>query len=269
MDTDSCISALRRFLATRGKVRTIKSDGGTNFVGASNELKRAWKEMDHSKIHASLQSESCDWITWEWNPPDASHMGVVWECQIRTVRTILSSLMKSHNEVLNDEGFHRLIKEVECIVNSRPLSLEDVNDPNSKFITPNHLLTLKSKAVLPPPGTFTRTDIHCRKRWRVIQHLANKFWFRWRKEYLSGLQTRQKWTKETRNFCVGDVVLLKEDIFSPRNRWPTARVIQVFPNEDGLVRSVNIIVARPNGKTSTLKRPITKIILLLEFEDLR
>ena len=41
MDTDSCISALRRFLAIRGKVRTINSDDGTNFVGASNELKRA------------------------------------------------------------------------------------------------------------------------------------------------------------------------------------------------------------------------------------
>ena len=266
MDTDSCISALRRFIATRGKVRSIKSDGGTNFVGASNELKRAWKEMDHSRIQASLQSESCDWITWEWNPPDASHMGGVWERQIRTVRTILSSLMKSHSEVLNDESFHTLIKEVECIVNSRPLSPEDVNDPNSEVITPNHLLTLKSKAVLSPPGAFTRTDIYCRKRWRVVQHLANEFWCRWRKEYLSALQTRQRWTKETRNFSVGDVVLLKEDIFSPRNRWPTARVIEVFPNEDGLVRSVNLIVARSNGKTSTLKRPISKIVLLLEAE---
>ena len=266
MDTDSCISALRRFLATRGKVRTIRSDGGTNFVGASNELKKAWKEMDHTKIHTFLQSESCDWITWEWNPPEASHMGGVWERQIRTVRTILSSLLKSHDEVLNDEGFHTLIKEVECIVNSRPLSPEDVNDPSSEVITPNHLLTLKSKAVLPPPGTFTRNDIYCRKRWRVVQHLANEFWCRWRKEYLSGLQTRQKWIKETRNFSVGDVVLLKEDIFSPRNRWPTARVIQAFPNEDGLVRSVDLMVARPNGKTSTLKRPITKLVLLLEAE---
>ena len=55
-------------------------------------------------------------------------------------------------------------------------------------------------------------------------------------------------------------------MFSPRNRWPTARVIEVFPNEDGLVRSVNLIVARSNGKTSTLKRPISKIVLLLEAE---
>ena len=266
MDTDSCISALRRFIATRGRVRTIRSDGGTNFVGASNELKKAWKEMDHSRIHTFLQSESCDWITWERNPPDASHMGGVWERQIRTVRTILSSLMKSHKEVLNDEGFHTLIKEVECIVNSRPLSHEDVSDPSSEIITPNHLLTLKTKAVLPPPGTFTQSDTYCRKRWRIVQHLANEFWCRWRKEYLSGLQIRRKWTKKTRNFCVGDVVLLKEDSFSPRNRWPTARVIQVFPNEDGLVRSVNLMVARPNGKKSTLKRPIAKVVLLLEAE---
>ena len=39
MDTDSFIQALRRFIARRGVVRSISLDNGTNFVGASNELK--------------------------------------------------------------------------------------------------------------------------------------------------------------------------------------------------------------------------------------
>ena len=40
METDSFIQALRRFMSIRGKVRSIRSDHGTNFVGTNNELAR-------------------------------------------------------------------------------------------------------------------------------------------------------------------------------------------------------------------------------------
>ncbi|XP_049573428.1 uncharacterized protein [Syngnathus scovelli] len=39
LDTSSFINALRRFLAVRGPVKLIRSDRGTNFVGACKELK--------------------------------------------------------------------------------------------------------------------------------------------------------------------------------------------------------------------------------------
>ena len=263
LDTDSFIMALRRFLSTRGKVRSIRSDNGLNFVGAGNELKNCFKEMETNKIANYLQSEMCDWIDWEKNTPNASHMGGVWERQIRTIRDVLSSLLKSHDSVLNDESFNTFIKEVECIVNSRPLDVQNINDPDIETITPNHLLTLKSKVVLPPPGVFQRDDLYCRRRWRVIQHLANEFWNRWRKGYLLNLHTREKWTRERRNFQVGDIVLLKEE-HVVRNLWPMARVTEVFPSQDGLVRSVQLLVA---GKTSSVKRPITKLVLICEADD--
>ena len=50
IDGDSFIMALRRFLARRGSVRSIRSDNGTKFVGANNELQKALKEMDHQKF---------------------------------------------------------------------------------------------------------------------------------------------------------------------------------------------------------------------------
>ena len=54
----------------------------------------------------------------------------------------------------------------------------------------------------------------------------------------------------------------------PRNSWPTARVIETFPNKDGLIRSVNLKVANSgsNGKITVLKRPINKLVLLVEAE---
>ena len=59
LDVDSFLHALRRFIA-----REIRSNHeGTNFVGADNELKRAYKEMDDLLKHN---------IYWRRNPPAAS-----------------------------------------------------------------------------------------------------------------------------------------------------------------------------------------------------
>ena len=58
-----------------------------NFVGAERELKEAVKEMDHERIRGVLLHEGSDYlvIRWKRNPPAASHMGGVWERQIRSV----------------------------------------------------------------------------------------------------------------------------------------------------------------------------------------
>ena len=39
LDTDSCLVAINRFIARRGKPATIISDNGTNLVGLARELK--------------------------------------------------------------------------------------------------------------------------------------------------------------------------------------------------------------------------------------
>ncbi|CAB4033304.1 Hypothetical predicted protein, partial [Paramuricea clavata] len=90
---------------------------------------------------------------------------------------------------LDDESLRTLFCEVEAIVNSHPLTVDSMNDPDSLSpLTPNHLLTMMSKIVLPPPGVFQSVDLYSRKRWRRVQNLANEFWSRWRKEFLHSLQ---------------------------------------------------------------------------------
>ena len=262
MDTDSFILALRRFLDRRGPVRSIQSDNGGNFVGAEEELKKALKEMDHNRIRTSLLEHSCDWIQWQKNPPESSHMGGIWERQIRTVRSVLSGLLKEHSGRLDDESFRTLLTEVEAIVNSRPLAVDNLNDETTDPLTPNHLLTMKSKVLLPPPGVFQKADVYCRKRWRAVQHLANEFWQRFRKEYVHVSQIRQKWNTPRRNVAVNDIVLvLDKDL--PRNRWAKGRVVEVFPGEDGLVRHVSV----KTGVSTVLKRPITKLVVLVPADD--
>ena len=172
LNTDSFINALRRFIARRRPVREIRCDNGTNFVGARRELREALEEMDYDEIRERLRQESTDW---KFNPPAASHMGRVWERQIRTAQKIFDSLLREHGQRLDDESFHTLMCEVEAIVNSRPLTVTSDDPSDAIPLSPNQLLTLKTSVVLPPPGNFQRNDVYMRRRWRRVQHLCNVF----------------------------------------------------------------------------------------------
>ena len=266
METDSFINALRRFIARRGKVREIRSDQGTNFIGAKNELNAASKEIDQNIVNTFLLENHCDWIKFNFNVPSSSHMGGVWERLIRTVRSVLSSLLNQLGTQLDDETLRTLMTETENIVNSRPLTVDNLSDPSlQEPLTPNHLLTQKTTVVLPPPGNFERPDLYSRKRWRRVQYLANQFWVRWQREYCNLLYKRQKWIDIRRNTKEGDIVLFI-DKDAPRNQWPLAKVSMVYPSEDGLIRKVQLLFTK-DGKRKLLDRPIHKLILILAQDE--
>ncbi|XP_050973435.1 uncharacterized protein LOC127169834 [Labeo rohita] len=50
LDTDSCLKAIRRFVCRRGQVLIMRSDNGTNFIGAEVELRKAIQQWNQSKI---------------------------------------------------------------------------------------------------------------------------------------------------------------------------------------------------------------------------
>ena len=262
MEKDSFLQALRRFICRRGPIRELRSDQGTNFVGAENEMKKALQEMDDSQIKAELLKHDIDWVR---NPAKASNFGGVWERQIRSVRNIMTALMREHGHSLDDEALRTLMCEAEAVVNSRPLTVDTLSDPLSPLpLSPNALLTGKSKLILPPPGKFQREDVYCKRRWRRVQHIANEFWVRWSKEYLQSLQVRNKWTQQRRNFAEGDVVLLKDNN-TCRNQWSLAKVLTARQDDQGQVRSVTV----QTSKGSKLDRPINKLVLLLESSNER
>ena len=202
-------------------------------------------------------------------------MGSSWERLIKTVRSALQTVLLNAGTQLDDEAFRTFMTEAECIVNSRPLTTKDLNDPGApEPLTPNHLLTQKPKVVLLPPGKFQRADLYSRMWWRRVQYLANKFWLRWRREFLQSLQSRDKWVHPKRNLSVGDIVISKEDEGS-RNQWPLARVVEVYVSEDGCVRKVKIMKAdgeldnqgKRQKPPTFLDRPIHKLVLLLPAEE--
>ena len=185
LDTDSFLHALDRFIARRGEPKEIWSDNGTNFVGACKELRKSVQEWNQTRISAHLLKKEVDW---HFNPPAASHMGGVWERQIRTIRRVLMGVISQ--QVLDDEALMTLLTVVEGIINNRPITRLSDDPRDTAPLTPNHLLMLHSGPSL-PPGTFVDQD-RFKRRWKRVQYLADVFWTRWINEYIPRLQERQK-----------------------------------------------------------------------------
>lgn len=250
LESDTFINALNRFMCRRGIPEKIRSDNGTNFVGAYRELLVEFDKMLKSnRVQNHLLTKG---LTWEYNPPYASHAGGVWERVIRSARNILNVLIK--NQVLDDERLVTIFCQVESVLNNRPLVPSSDDPQDLEPLTPNHLLLLR-------PGydlsmTVTRPQDEFGRRWRHVQLVADRFWERWIKEYLCTIQLRSKWFVERNNVSVGDLVLIN-DPNSHRSVWPLGRVTETYTGKDGLVRSVKLRTA--NGD---VVRPITKLLLL-------
>lgn len=93
-------------------------------------------------------------------------------------------------------------------------------------------------------------------RWNLITKLTQGFWKKWHTDYLSQLQHRPKWLLEQPNLRVGELVILRDEHLPPTH-WPLARVTELHPGQDGLVRVVSI-----KYKGNTFKRNITKLCRL-------
>ena len=261
LSTDSFINSFRQVTSVRGNIRKLFCDRGTNFVGASSDFKQAFDSMTDSELKSKLAKLGCEFV---FNPPSASHMGGVWERQIRSIRSILTNLINKHPCRVNSSELRTLFCETMAVINSRPLSVENLYDPHSpRPLTPNHLLTMKSEVVVPPPGQFSDTDLYTRKRWKKVQFLANQFWKEWKRQYLVTLQNRSKWTQIKPNIQVDSVVVISDEN-CPRNMWKLGRVVEVFKGDDGLVRKVRLFTGVVGGRAHYLERPIHKLVVLLD-----
>lgn len=258
MSSSSFINALRRFYAIRGKVKEFRSDCGTNFVGATDDLCIDAINVKSEPVGKLLYDSG---TVWKFNPPHSSHMGGVWERLIGVTRRILDAMFaEAKSKHLTHEVLSTFMAEVCAIINHRPIVPVSSDAESPQVLTPSVLLTQKTDAATDSFEHLSEKEMY-RSQWKYVQVLAENFWSRWRREYLPTLQQRQKWNQETPNVKEGDVVLLKDkDVI--RNDWPMGIILRAFPSSDNLVRKVEVRVLR-NGNTAVFIRPITEIVKLL------
>ncbi|XP_043064457.1 uncharacterized protein LOC122320328 [Drosophila ficusphila] len=256
LSTDTFLAALRRFTSRRGKCTHIFSDNGRNFVGAKKVLDEMYKlilsQQHNTQVTQALASEG---IKWSFIPPHAPHWGGKWESAVRSVKLHLRRVIG--NSILTFEQMHTLLAQIESVVNSRPLFA--TSDIEVSYLSPAHLLIGRPYTSL-PEGDLGHIAVNRLDYWQNVQAMLQGFWKRWHQEYLTTLQQRPKWNTERKNIAPGDMAIIK-DSNTPPAAWTLARIIEVYPGKDGLVRAVKL-----RTSSGELVRPISKIAILPNSE---
>ena len=220
------------------------------------------KQLDSENTLKLLEDEAsrnnCKWI---FNPPVSSHWGGLWERSILKVRSIMNAvLLLNEPRAISRDELDTLFKEASAIINNSPLHYAPDHPDEPLPLSSASLLTLKDSPNPPPLETFTNKDLneYGKLRWRRIQHLADEFWHRWRRDCLSELISRQKWTKSRPNLSVGDLVVVRSKNL-PRNDWKMGVIEDAFLSDDGVVRSCKV-----RTKSGTYVRPVCELIKLVK-----
>jgi hypothetical protein len=157
---------------------------------------------------------------------------------------------------LNAERMSTLLKEVEEMVNSRPITFISDDHTEPMPLTPAHFLIGERPMGLPETEECDANHIDKNKLTRLFKNqetLKASLKQRWIKEYLIELNAASKWFKKQSPIEVGEVVLISDDNIR-RHLWPMGVVIEVFPGKDGLIRSAVVRVGR-----NSFKRPIQRL----------
>ncbi|XP_058839732.1 uncharacterized protein LOC131695232 [Topomyia yanbarensis] len=233
LTTDSCIMALKNFMARRGIPKEFFSDNATNFHGANNELKAVSEHINQDRMAAEFTSSETKWT---FIPPGSPHMGGAWERLVQSVKRNLAQLKLSR--LPSDEVFRNALTLIENTVNSRPLTYIPLDDEIATVLTPNHFLIGSSNG-LKPDVLFDDSGVALKRAWHMSQIIANQFWKIWIRDYLPTLTRRTKWFEKSKPLTVGDIVIVIDPKL-PRNCWPKGRIIATTTGKDGHVRSAAV-----------------------------
>lgn len=258
LTTEGFLAAFKRFVARRGRCNHLWSDNGTNFVGASRELKQLFSS-ERSRLPNELASALANNGTeWHFIPPHAPNFGGLWEAGIKSTKHHLRRVIG--NSTLTYEELVTVLVQIEACLNSRPLSVASSDPNDSEPLTPGHFLVGEPLLTAPDRNLEDR-QIGSLRRWQLTQRMLQNFWKRWSEEYLTHFFQRYKWRNKVPELNMGDVVLVREDNLPPA-RWVYGRVVKLHPGKDKVIRVVTL-----QYKGSLIQRPTSKLCRLPITDD--
>lgn len=258
MTTEEFLLCFRRFIAQRGLPNVVISDNARQFKAANQLIDSVWKNVTHCE---DVQNYASDAGTkWIFIVEFAPWMGGFYE---RLVGLVKRALRKSlGRKLLTLVQMQTLLKEVEAVLNSRPLVYVG-DDINSRLtLTHGHLLSLNPRIGIPETDVTVCEYSPCEttgtkllETWKKGQKLLDTFLSTWREDYLISLRERtQSHLKSGRiqstHFPTEeDIVLVKDDV--PRGCWKLAKIVSLASSRDGEIRSAKVqlssgrVIGRP------------------------
>ena len=164
------------------------SDNGTTFKSAARIIRQIVKDETVSKYPSGLKVEWC------FNIEKAPWWGGIFERLIgltkRCLRKVIGRAKFTHDELLT------AVTEIEAILNSRPLSYVSSEDIE-EALTPSHLIVGRNLLNLPDEMCYRSSEeelsleptaVILNRRMKYLHSTIDRFWERWRREYLLNLR---------------------------------------------------------------------------------
>lgn len=254
LSTQAFLRAMGRFVSDRGNVAKMYSDNATNFVGAANVLREAFKMLEDGRAEVEKACRKLH-IEWSFIPPRTPHHGGLWEASIKLLKRIVVNIAGNLN--LTEDELRTVAKQAQAIINSRPISAVS-SDPNDlEPLTPGHFVYGGPASALPqPPINIPNDNLDRVQVARRMIGANQQIWKRFHTDYLSLLQARTKWHLQTDKFSVGSLVLLKEDNTASLH-WPIGRIVATYPSSNNVVRVIDVKTVK-----GIVKRGISGVALL-------
>ncbi|UYV68600.1 hypothetical protein LAZ67_6000173, partial [Cordylochernes scorpioides] len=252
LSMEAFLQAFRRFIARRGRPLIVYSDNGTNFKGMANALKK----IDFSRLKCDPTLKN---ITWKFIPPGAPWWGGWWERLIGMMKQLLFRILGQTS--LGYEELSTVMCDVESLMNTRPLTYLTKESEDLAPLTPSLFLHEVREVGVPDLDLIDNQTLS--RKYQYIKRVREDLRERFRIEYFGFLRQETRRLKTTIPFKVGDMVLIGQESLK-RLHWPLARIIQLYPGKDGLVR-----VAKVKTSSGDKIRPIQKLYNLEITPEIR
>lgn len=269
LEATSFLKAFKNFTNTRGVPHSVRSDNATTFHRSSDMLAEIFEKYRASlkegilKLQEFCGNKNIRWVSlnefsgvdeilWNFNPPLASHFGGKHERGIRSVRDKLRKAIGLEKLLFVD--LHALLKEIEGVLNSRPLlRARGVFEEGDFVLTPGHFLIGRPLNSLPRVDCPSK-NVSSYDAYKTRMKIENGFWEVFHKSHLQELANRSKWYRKTKNLYEGDLVILHEDNTPPLS-WRKGVITKVIKGKEGLVRVVTVQTA-----FGEFTRPVSKVV---------
>ena len=239
MSVPTFLQAFMHFVARRGLPSKILSNNAKMFKGTAIEIQRITRSTE---VQQYITNKG---VIWKFIVEKAPWQGGFWERMVRCVKRCLKKVVG--RAFLSFKEMRTVLIEIEGTLNNRPLTyVYDEKQGISYPLTPSSLIygrTIATAAsdkhydVISTNQTLTRRE---RYHWTLLKHFTNQ----WRSEYLTSLLETARATSagsDKKVVDVGDLIILKSDQ-TLRTFWKVAKVEELIPNRDNVVRAAKIHV---------------------------
>ena len=251
------MTAFESFMSLRGQPKFCYSDSGSQLKAAKRELlvdvdmclderpSIVWQQVRE-------KTRGMDMI-WKIAPPGAQNRDGRSERAIAALKKSMKHLYVSRD--LNLLEFQMLLRKAANCLNDRPLAIYDVtgDEPGVAPLTPNLLLqNFKTEGPVDPLDKYEEATDKLLIRMKYMFAQYESWWDHWYRAVFSSLVPYKRWKHDQRNLKPGDVCLIMYKGRIPVADYRLCRVIETFPDEEGLVRTVKVAMVSRDKRRKIL-----------------